>query len=108
MDRAGRQGMMRGAAQEAELHLKQAIAARFVANAPAQTSGVVFSGDTAFHYDCLLERGGFEPPRPFRTREEEFNPRVWRTYSARRKSVRAGENIFAVDLALLRISPVPF
>ena len=47
--------MMRGAAQEAELHLKQAIAARFVANAPAQTSGVVFSGDIAFHYDCLLD-----------------------------------------------------
>src|SRR5208337_3166570 len=55
MDRAGRQGMMRGAAQEAELHLKQAIAARFVANAPAQASGVVFSGDIAFHYDCLLD-----------------------------------------------------
>jgi len=27
---------------------------------------VYLRGDNAFHYDCLLERGGFEPPRPFR------------------------------------------
>ena len=30
-------------------------------------------GDTAFHYDWLVERGGFEPPRPFRIRRSEFN-----------------------------------
>ena len=53
-----------------------------------------------------MERGGLEPQRPFRT-EEEFNASLAH-YSARRKGVRAAENIFALDSALLRISPVPF
>jgi len=50
MDRAGRQGMMCGAAQEAELHLKQAIAA--LNTTPEVWAGHSRqTGDTAFHYD---------------------------------------------------------
>ena len=42
-------------------------------------------GDTAFHYDCPLERGGFEPPRPFRIRGAEFDPSL-ADYAARTKA----------------------
>jgi len=63
MDRAGRQAMMRGAAQEAELRLKQAIAA--LNTTPEVWAGHSRqTGDTAFHYDRLLERSEFELPVP--------------------------------------------
>jgi len=45
---------MRGAAQEAELHLMQAIAA--LNTTPEVWAGHSRqTGDTAFHYDCLLD-----------------------------------------------------
>jgi hypothetical protein len=56
--------------------------------------------------DCLAERGRFEPPRPFRILSAEFVPSLAH-HSARKKSIRAEENLFARDSALLRISPVP-
>ena len=45
--------------------------------------------------DCLLERGGFEPPRPVRIGGAEFNPSLAR-YPTPNKSIRAGENLFRV------------
>jgi len=44
-----------------------------------------FPGENAKIAYCLAERGGFEPPRPFRIRGAEFNPRLAH-YSARKKA----------------------
>jgi hypothetical protein len=44
-----------------------------------------FPGENAKIADCLAERGGFEPPRPFRTREEEFNPSLAHLFGLKKK-----------------------
>ena len=56
--------------------------------------------------DCLAERGEFEPPRPLGFMggiEPEFG-----ALFAPKKSICARENLFALDSALLRLSPVRF
>src|ERR1019366_7139612 len=56
--------------------------------------------------DCLAERGGLEPPRPFRIRGVEFNPSLAH-YSAQIKAP-VPERICSPSIRLfLRISPVP-
>ena len=74
---------------------------------PTNSVATYPSGDNAFRCDWLVERGGFELPRPFRIGGAEFNPSLAR-YPTPNKSISAGENMFALDSALLRSSPVPF
>jgi hypothetical protein len=45
--------------------------------------------------DSLAERGGFEPPVPRGFYGREFGPSLAH-YSGRQKSIRAGENLFAL------------
>jgi hypothetical protein len=66
------------AAESDALHLIAEASSAAAASTPA-------FGDNAFRCDCLLERGGLEPPRPFRIREAEFNPSLAH-YSARIKA----------------------
>ena len=40
-------------------------------------------GDTAFHYDCPLERGGFEPSVSRETFAKENLREYWRNYGSR-------------------------
>jgi hypothetical protein len=54
-----------------------------------------------------VERGGFEPPVPRGLLWAEFGPSSGALFSLT-KSSRAGENLFAWDSALLRLSPVRF
>jgi hypothetical protein len=57
--------------------------------------------------DSLAEQGGFELPVPRGLLWTEFSSNLAH-YSGPNKSICAGENLFARDSALLRISPVPF
>ena len=55
--------------------------------------------------DSVSERGGFEPPRPFKIRWAEI-PSEFGSPFRRQKSIRAGENLVALGSSLLQISAV--
>ena len=55
----------------------------------------------------VAERGGFEPPVPRGLIRVKFGPSLAH-YLAPNKSIRAGENLFALDSAPVGISLVPF
>ena len=65
-----------------------------------------FSAENAEIADWVAVRGDSNPRAPLGFDGRNF-ARVWRPIRPE-KSIRAGENLFARDSALLWISPVPF
>jgi hypothetical protein len=64
-----------------------------------------FPAENAEIADCVAERGGFEPPRPFRICKGGIRSKFGALFGPK-KSIIAGENLRS-DSALFRISPVP-